>query len=470
MIVRNYADNYLFKLDLGDKRLDERAKLISNRLRNKYGQPLSKVFRKSSELKRAYEFFANVKTSFEKIVELSHYQTANRVKNLPLILSVGDTTFLDYKKIKIKREEYGPIGNGGNGLILHSSLALDANSGQPLGLLWSKIWKRARKIAGKKRKQAKGFEEKESYKWVESIKKVPEILAEEGSEPIPKVIHVFDREGDISEVFEEVQKHDNCGVLIRAAHNRSLSDEEDYLWDYLGKQPVQFEQEIELPKNHQRKKRTVTLAVKFYSVKLRSPQRLKSTESFDIYAVYAEEIEPPEDEEAISWMLLTTENVATNSDALTILRWYTYRWLIEEYHKILKSGCQVESYRLAGDSMEVLLGFLTPIAADLLRMTYLNRTQPDSSAETILTPLQVKVLTALSSQTKAKSKIKSEPKPGTIAWAIHGIARLGGYLEHRRKTPIGITVLWRGLLELISLCEGWELRENLEKNSHFKVI
>ena len=58
MIVRNYADNYLFKLDLGDKRLDERAKLISNRLRNKYGQPLSKVFRKSSELKRAYEFFA----------------------------------------------------------------------------------------------------------------------------------------------------------------------------------------------------------------------------------------------------------------------------------------------------------------------------------------------------------------------------------------------------------------------------
>ena len=62
-----------------------------------------------------------VKTSFAKIVELSHYQTANRVNNLALILSVGDTTFLDYKKIKIKREEYGPIGNGGNGLILHSS-------------------------------------------------------------------------------------------------------------------------------------------------------------------------------------------------------------------------------------------------------------------------------------------------------------------------------------------------------------
>ena len=122
-----------------------------------------------------------------------------------------------------------------------------------------------------------------------------------------------------------------------------------------------------------------------------------------------------------------------------MLRWYTYRWLIEEYHKILKSGCQVESYRLAGDSMEVLLGFLTPIAADLLRMTYLNRTQPDSSAETILTPVQIKVLTAASSKNRNKNKTKTELN--TIAWAIQEIARLGGHLEHRKKTPIGITVL-----------------------------
>ncbi len=154
---------------------------------------------------------------------------------------------------------------------------------------------------------------------MESIKNVPEILAEEASDRLPKVIHVFDREGYISEVFEEVEKQENCGVLIRAAHNRSLSDEQDYLWDYVRKQPVQFEQEIELPKNHKRKKRKVTLAIRFCPVKLRSPQRLKETKSFDIYAVYAEEINHPSDEEAISWMLLTTEIVATNSDALTML-------------------------------------------------------------------------------------------------------------------------------------------------------
>ncbi len=277
------------------------------------------------------------------------------------------------------------------------------------------------------------------------------------------VIHVFDREGDVSEVFAEVQKQHNCGVLIRAAHNRSLSDEADYLWDYVEKQPVQFEQKIELPKNHKRKKRTATLALRFYPVKLRSPQRLKDTESFDIYAVYAEEIEAPSGEEPISWMLLTTEKVITISDALTMLRWYTYRWLIEEYHKVLKSGLRCESYRLAGESMEVLLGFLTPIAADLLRITYLNRTQPDSSAETILTPLQIKVLAAESLDSKRKIKHKLN----TIAWAIQEIARLGGYLEHRKNTPIGITVLWRGWLELISLCRGWSLKERLQNHLDF---
>ncbi len=347
----------------------------------------------------------------------------------------GDTTFLDYKNIKLKREDYGPIGNGGNGLILHTSLAVDPDCGQPFGVLWEKVWKRTHTVKPKKKaNRARPFEEKESYKWVEAIKKVPEILQEASVNNEQKVIHVFDREGDISEVFESVQKQSNCGLLVRATHNRSLCEQEDYLWNYLKKQPLQFEKEIELPKNHKRKKRTALLAVRFCQVKLRSPQRCPETDSFNIYAVYAEEINPPEGEEAISWMLLTTEVVDTMESANMILRWYSYRWLIEEYHKILKSGCKVESYRLAGNSMEVLLGFLTTISGHLLRMTYLHRNHPDHPAEAILTPVQIKVLKAKSSSTKTAKEVL------TIQWAIEAIARLGGYLEHRRKTPIGITV------------------------------
>ncbi len=192
------------------------------------------------------------------------------------------------KTSRLKREDYGPIGNGGNGLILHTSLAVAPECGQPLGLLWEKVWKRAHTVKPKKKvNRARPFEEKESYKWVEAIKKVPEILQEASANNEQKVVHIFDREGDISEVFESVQKREKCGVFVRATHNRSLGEQEDYLWNYVKKQPLQFKQEIELPKTDKRKKRTAVLAVRFCQVKLRSPQRLKETDSFNIYAVYA---------------------------------------------------------------------------------------------------------------------------------------------------------------------------------------
>ena len=63
------------------------------------------------------------------------------------------------------------------------------------------------------------------------------------------------------------------------------------------------------------------------------------------------------------WMLLTTEVVEDVQAASTILRWYSYRWRVEEYHKIFKSGCQVERYRLAAEGMKTLVGFLSVIAA-----------------------------------------------------------------------------------------------------------
>ncbi|BBD58713.1 hypothetical protein NIES2109_14910 [Nostoc sp. HK-01] len=84
----------------------------------------------------------------------------------------------------------------------------------------------------------------------------------------------------------------------------------------------------------------------------------------------------------------------------------------------------------------------------LLRLTYLHRTQPLTPAVEILNPLELKIL---------KAKSPKLPKVLTVSWAVETVARLGGYLEHRSKTPIGIQVLWRGWLKLHDLCEGWQL-------------
>jgi len=123
---------------------------------------------------------------------------------------------------------------------------------------------------------------------------------------------------------------------------------------------------------------------------------------------------------------------------------------VEEYHKLLKSGCQVERYRLAAEGMKPLLGFLSVIAAELLQLTYLHRTQPEAAVELILNPTQIAVL---------KAKSPQQLKVLTVAWAVESVAHLGGYLEHRRKTPIGIQVLWRGWLKLHDKSEGWHLAQ-----------
>lgn len=457
--------------DLGDKRLTRRAASIAECLSVKYGQPLSMVFKSASDLKRAYEFLANAKTKFEKLIEPYFQQTIQEISSLPVVLAVGDTTYLDYKKIVAKREDYGPIGNGGNGLILHTTLAVDPDFGQPLGLLWEKLWhrekptqlqegetaqqKKQRLKQSRQLKRKRPIEEKESYRWVEAFQQVDEhfLQKETSLKGQPKVIHVFDREGDISEVFEQACQIKNTGVVVRAAHNRSLQDSNQHLWEYVAAQRVQFVLEVTLPETKKRSARIASLEVKFCRVKLQFPSRLKNGDDFKVYAVYAQEINPPEQEEPVEWMLLTTESVTTDQEAAQILRWYTYRWRVEEYHKILKSGCQAESYRLGGESMATLLGFLTVIASHLLRMTYLHRNSPDSPAVLVLAPVQIDVLLAL---TPAQLK---NPGNLTIDWAIRAIARLGGYLEHRRKTAIGIQVLWRGWLQLESLCLGWQLHQ-----------
>lgn len=387
--------------------------------------------------------------------------TSEAVEEQELVLCIGDTTYLDYGKIKAKREGYGPTGNGGNGLILHSALAIAPEQGQVIGLLWQKLWNREPKAKppqdetpeAKKQRQAldrkaarqRLFKDKESYRWVEAMTAVEHQVSSSTN-----VIHIFDREGDITEVFDQVRQLKHTGVLVRAAHDRSLDQNSERLWQKLESQPVRFEQEIKVPETGKRKARIAKLAVRFSKVHLRVPYRFDNRDPLQVYAVYATEIDCPEGETSLEWMLLTTEVVEELETAIKILRWYTYRWRVEDFHKIFKSGCQCERYRLAAEGMKTLLGFLSVCAVELLQVTYLHRNQPDAPAVEILSPVQIQVL---------KARFPKSPPVLTVAWAIESIAFLGGYLEHRRKSPIGIQVLWRGWSNLRELCQGWLLAQ-----------
>ncbi len=245
--------------------------------------------------------------------------------------------------------------------------SVDTELGQPIGLLWQKLWnrnpkpkppldetpalKKQRGATARKAARQRAFKEKESYRWVEALTKIEQKVSS-----CTRVIHVFDREGDIAEVFDSARQLQQTGVLVRAAHNRSLNSDSERLWQKLESQPVQFEQDIDLPETANRQARKTKLAVRFCPIQLRTPYRFDHRDSLKVHALYATEIDCPEGETPVSWMLLTTEAVVDVRSAATILRWYSYRWRVEEYHKILKSGCQVERYRLAAESMKTLLG------------------------------------------------------------------------------------------------------------------
>jgi hypothetical protein len=255
--------------------------------------------------------------------------TAEIIAEYDVVLCVGDTTFLDYDRIVAKKEGYGPLGKGGNGLILHSVLAIEPMNGQSIGLLWQKLWnrepkqkppknetptqKKKRQAATRKLARNRPFEEKESYRWVEALTTVESLVSKD-----TRLIHTFDREGDITEVFVQIRQLKHTGVVVRAAHNRSLDSDSERLWSKLSAQPISFEQEIELPLTSKRSARKAKLAVRFCPVNLRTPYRFDDRDPILVYAVYATEIDCPEGETPVEWMLLTTEVVTDTQMASTI--------------------------------------------------------------------------------------------------------------------------------------------------------
>jgi hypothetical protein len=129
------------------------------------------------------------------------------------------------------------------------------------------------------------------------------------------------REGDITEVFEKVNNLTHTGVVVRASHNRSLKDDSHHLWEKLAAQPIVDDYEVDLIKTNKRQARQAKLAVRFCPIQLRSPARLGAEQELPVNAVYANEVDCPEGEEPVSWMLLTSEVVTTIEDGLNCLTW-----------------------------------------------------------------------------------------------------------------------------------------------------
>jgi len=389
--------------------------------------------------------------------------TARRCVEREVVLAIQDTMTLTVSTALA--EALGEIGSNdqsARGVLVHSTLAVDGQTGEPIGLLDQLRWTRDDERPGRKTRGTRAYEEKESFKWELSSKAISARLA-----TMKNVITVCDREADIHEFL---QHHVERGqrFVVRAMQNRALESEEGRLWEHLEERPVLGQYEVVVrqrggqrtrrdkgqSKRPARSERTATMTIRAVTLELRPPRDGASTnEPLLVNALLTREENCPKDATALEWMLLTSEPVGTKKAATAVLAHYERRWLIEEFHKAWKSGCRIEQRPVQSiDNLHRVAIITAQVAVRLLQLRSAATATPDLSCQHLLTADELNCLEA-----STKAGRSARPQPPTVLWAIQAIGRLAGWRDTKRTGRVGWDMLWKGWAILEDRVEGWRL-------------
>jgi len=444
-------------VELGDKTLSKRVETTLEQLSSDPMASISGACKDPHQAKAVYRLLSNEKFTADAVLRVSKTETITRIaeSGVRVVLLPQDTMMVNYSNLKAT-EGLGDISDNQNssGIISHSCIAV-SEEGQVFGMLSEKAWVRPKDEYGKKgeRKQVP-IEEKESYKWLETLDN------SRISEELDNVqcIYLCDREGDIYELFAKAAL-ERMTYICRRVQNRILTGESEdglAITTYLEKLPIAGEIVVKVPRDShtQHKTREAKLEVKFGTTAIKKPKILNKYKEIPttvgVSLVSAQEIEAPDGVEAISWQLVTNDSVETFEDAVRCVKRYTQRWKIEIFHRVLKSGCAIEKLQEStADKLIKLIALYSIIALQIMDFTYLSRTNPDASCETMFCADEWVILY------KVVHKTKSFPeKPPTVLEATIMIAKLGGFLARKSDGFPGVTVLWRGLTSFFSILEA----------------
>ena len=172
-----------------------------------------------------------------------------------------------------------------------------------------------------------------------------------------------------------------------------------------------------------------------------------------VWVIRVWEPSPPEGVEALEWVLLTSVPTATLVQAWKRVDWYRARWIVEDYHQGLKTGCRIEERQVQSyEALRRLLGFLAPAAVRLLQLRAVARETPERLASEFLPTDLVQVVALL-------AKVPAAELTAQQCW--YAIARRGGYLRRRSSGPPGWKTLWKGWFYIQTLLEGVHLATRL---------
>lgn len=441
-----------------DKRLKARLYTLAEDFYKKSEASIPDACGSKARTMAAYRFFKHKAVTMQVLLDAHTEATLDRVREHRIVLAPQDTTTLDYSTHPMT-EDLGPTNTKADasiGLFLHDTVAFTPE-GTPLGVLDAQCWARDPEDRGKsRRKHLLPIEAKESVKWLRSFRRIAEL---QRLCPNTTLVSIGDRESDIYELLLEAAQ-DPAGprLLVRSdrARQRRVAGEEGDLmaasdegpvplWDYMAACEVAKILEMQLPRRGKQKSRKADVALRFAEVRVLAPKSCGTYPPVTLWAVYLLEEDPDEDvTNPIEWMLLTTVPVNTWKDAKERVEWYSARWGIEVYHRVLKHGCRIRDRQLGtADRLEACLGVDMVIAWRIYHLTMLGRETPEVPCTVFFEDVEWKTLFCLVS----KNPVPPE-EPPTIKAAVRAMGQLGGHLGRKGDGPPGTKTLWRGYQKL----------------------
>ncbi len=455
--TNQWAKQQFATCPLGDQRRIRRLIQVAEQVVQQPAASFPKQMQSWGDLKAAYRLFDADQVTFQSVAT-PHWQQTRTVEPGRYLL-LNDTTEVDFG-YRREIEGLSQVGSGsGTGFLLHNALLVEAQSRVVRGLAGQTI--HYRKSAPKKENKSQRFKrERESRVWGDVIEMIGP--PPEGAE----WVHVCDRGADDFEVFCRLRQNRSQWVVRASSRHRLiLADERQMpLDDYLATLAVAGNYELHLRARPGQAARVAHMEVRVGRLQMPVPRhrspwvRALAPEPIPMNVVWVRETNPPRGHKRIEWVLYTSLPVDSFQDAWQIVEYYECRWLIEEYHKALKTGCSVQQRLLRhADRLEAMVGLMSVVAVRLLQLKSVARHEPDRPAHTVVPLLWLELLKA------ARPKL-SRVRELSIYQFYREIAKLGGFLARRHDGEPGWITIWRGWEHLNMLVRGVELAAKLKRS------
>jgi hypothetical protein len=445
MQPQQWAQDHFGTGELGDTRRTQRVGERATAMFRHPDASLPQHLGDPAALQAVYRLLNNEALTHERLLAPHWRSTQQAATEAGTTLFVQDTSELDFTAHP-SVTGLGPIGNGGGrGLLLQSMLAVRPGSHTVLGLAFQRpTIRQAAPVAEScvQRRQR----ERESQVWLAGIERI-------GSPPAGvRWVHVGERYADMWPFFTTCQAT-STDLLVRVAQDRRVIDADGLLTHVCAActhLPVQGHGTVEIPAHAGRAVRCAQVAIAAGPVRVLPPRQPAGQAPRALWRVWVYEPHPmPEGEEPREWVVLSSVPTQTAEEAWERVAWYRCRWISEEYHQCLKTGCSLERRQLATRAArERLLAVCAVQAIALLQVRDMARSAPHLLAAQVLPPDVVRVVASLAG---------IDPAALTRGQVWMTVARKGGFQGRKRDGQPGWRTLWRGGLAILALLEGIHL-------------